>query len=780
MLTAFQFDAFLLFAVSALLVAIAVVLRRERASRQRFHAVLGSMVQAMVVVDASGNIIEVNPAALALSGYRKRADLIGRHVDQFVLGEEGRPSLAAYLRAQPEGFKQRGVEITSLHRSGSHIRARMSLGDHGSGADRIFSITFRDLEHTRELSALRASETQLRQITDAVPALIAYVDTERRFGFHNRAYENTFGLTPEQVQGRTLAEVFGDELYQAIRPKVDEVLSGYPVRFERSQADARGDVRIYSEHYFPRYSDEASGSVIGFYSLATDITEMKRIDRMKSEFVSMVSHELRTPLTSIRGSLGLIAGGVAGNLSDTATRLVDIAKNNCERLIRLVNNILDTEKMESGKMRFELSVVLLQPLVAQSMVANEGFAAERLVTFRLIAGDEAIRVRVDSDGLSQVVTNLLSNAVKFSPRGAAVEIAISRADARVRVEVRDHGAGIPEEFRGRIFQKFAQADSSDSRQSGGSGLGLNIAKGIVERLGGTIGFTTEAGVGTTFHFELPEWMESLESAFTESPGPHRPRILVCEDDQDIAKLIGMILDKAGYDTDLAFTSARARELALSGSYATMTVDLKLPDEDGIALMRGLREDERTRLLPFVVVSAIAAEGRVQLNSETLSVHDWLEKPIDENRLVIAIRDSIADAIRGKPHILHVEDDPDIQHISAAIVRDLATSDFAATLAEARALLGARRYDLVLLDLNLSEGHGAGWNLVPEIEALDPPPPIVVFTADDVSDAGRRRVAAVLVKAQTSNDQLLETIERVLVHHPRRPVGTQGASIAQAA
>jgi PAS domain S-box-containing protein len=794
MLTSLDFETLLFIATLASVAAIAAIatlLRREHAARvaleararrsgEHFHAVLEGMAQAMVVLDASGNVVEVNAAALILSGYRNRADLIGRNVDEFTLGEEGRPSVAAYLLSQPEGFKQRGVEITSVRRDGSKIRARMSLGDHGSGADRIFSVTLGDLEHTRQLGALQASETQLRQITDAVPALIAYVDKEQRFRFHNRAYESTFGLTREQVQGRSLAEVFGEELYQAIRAKVDEVLSGYPVRFERSQVEAGGEMRIYSEHYFPRYSDEDGSSVIGFYSLATDITEMKRIDRMKSEFVSMVSHELRTPLTSIRGSLGLIAGGVAGDLSDAATRLIDIAKNNCERLIRLVNDILDTEKMESGKMRFEMNVVELEPVVAQSIVANEGYAAQREVTFRLTGSGEPMRVHVDRDGLSQVVTNLLSNAVKFSPRGAVVEVAISSVDGRVRVEIRDHGSGIPDEFRDRIFQKFAQADSSDSRQSGGSGLGLNIAKGIVERLGGAIGFTTQAGAGTTFHFELPEWREPLESDPAGGQAPRRPRVLVCEDDPDIAKLIAMILDKAGYDADIAFTAARSRELALTGAYAAMTVDLRLPDQDGMLLMRGLRDDERTRLLPFVVVSAISAEGRVRLNSETLSVHDWLEKPIDENRLVIAIRDSIAGASRAKPHILHVEDDPDIQTVSAAIVRDFATFDCAATLAEARALLAAKRYDLVLLDLNLAEGLGAGWTLVPDIEALEPPPPIVIFTADDVSEAGSRRVAAVLVKAQTSNDQLLETIQRVLDHRPRKPAGTQGASIAQAA
>ncbi len=240
-------------------------------------------------------------------------------------------------------------------------------------------------------------------------------------------------------------------------------------------------------------------------SLTIDLNEMKRLDRMKSEFVSMVSHELRTPLTSIRGSLGLVAGGVAGKLPDAAMALIDIAKNNCERLIRLINNILDTEKIEAGTLRFELGVIELEPLVVQSIAANEGFAAQHHVRLELLANAHGARVNADSDGLSQVITNLLSNAVKYSPSGAVVKVSIARIAGRLRVEVRDSGAGIPEEFLPRIFERFSQADSSDSRQRGGTGLGLNISRAIMERLGGTIGFDTAAGAGTCFHFEMAEW-----------------------------------------------------------------------------------------------------------------------------------------------------------------------------------------------------------------------------------------------------------------------------------
>jgi signal transduction histidine kinase len=160
-------------------------------------------------------------------------------------------------------------------------------------------------------------------------------------------------------------------------------------------------------------------------------------------------------------------------------------------------------------MRFDLNVIELEPLLVQSVAANEGFAGQNDVSLKLLAGGPALRVNVDSDGLSQVLTNLLSNAVKFSPPGAVVEINLMRAHGRARVEVRDRGPGIPEEFRSRVFQKFSQADSSDTRLKGGSGLGLSISKAIMDRLGGTIGFSTLTGAGTTFFFELPEWREPI-------------------------------------------------------------------------------------------------------------------------------------------------------------------------------------------------------------------------------------------------------------------------------
>ena len=508
---------------------------------------------------------------------------------------------------------------------------------------------------------------------------------------------------------------------------------------------------------------DSAGAVDRCVTVVHDITEFKRIDRMKSEFVSMVSHELRTPLTSIRGSLGLVAGGVAGALPEAARNLVDIAKSNCERLIRLINDILDTEKIESGKMAFDIAEVELAPLLAAAIAANQGFAEQHGVMLVLHAPPQPVRAMADADRLTQVVTNLLSNAIKFSPENSTVQVRLLEAAGRARVEVQDHGPGIPHEFRERIFRKFSQADSSDSRARGGTGLGLNISKAIVEKLGGTLGFSSEIGQGSTFHFELPAVAARTVAA---APGPRtRPLVLVVEDDPDIARLIALMLDKAGFETAIARTAAEAREHVAQRHCAAMTVDLRLPGEDGVALIRSLRREPPTREVPVIVVSAAADEGRVRLNGEAHAVAEWLGKPIDENRLVRAVREAVSGEEAQRPRILHVEDDPDIQRVAAAIAQGIFHFEFAATLAEARSALAQWRFDLVLLDLRLPDG--SGWDLMPAIEAQEPPPPVVVFSVDDVPPAARGRVAAVLTKTDTSNEKLVATIRHVLAGTPER-------------
>jgi signal transduction histidine kinase len=233
------------------------------------------------------------------------------------------------------------------------------------------------------------------------------------------------------------------------------------------------------------------------------LEEQQRLERLKDEFISLVSHELRTPLTSIHCALALVTSGHVGELPPQAGHLVEIAHRNTQRLVRLAGDLLDLQRIESGSLAFVMRRQELASLLETALEANQAYGNRFEVAF--VAGEitRGVHVLTDADRLMQVLTNLLSNAAKFSPPQSEVTLAAERRGAEVRVSVRDHGPGIPQEFRERIFQRFAQADSSSTRQREGTGLGLSISKAIIERMNGRIGFETQEGVGTTFFIDLP-------------------------------------------------------------------------------------------------------------------------------------------------------------------------------------------------------------------------------------------------------------------------------------
>ena len=261
-------------------------------------------------------------------------------------------------------------------------------------------------------------------------------------------------------------------------------------------------------------------AVVDALELRARLAERERIERLKNEFVSTVSHELRTPLTSIAGMLELLNAEVVGTLPAEAKEMVHVAYNNSQRLIRLVNDILDIEKIESGRMPFDLAPLPLRPLIERAVAETNSFAQDLGVGIKVQWLTREAIALVDPDRFIQVLTNLVSNAAKFSPTGDMITVTLDRAGERIRIAVADRGPGIPEAFRGRVFEKFAQADSSDSRRLAGTGLGLAIVKKIVEHLDGTVSFDTETGLGTTFHVDLPAW-QAVDNAAATAPARNR-------------------------------------------------------------------------------------------------------------------------------------------------------------------------------------------------------------------------------------------------------------------
>jgi PAS domain S-box-containing protein len=248
----------------------------------------------------------------------------------------------------------------------------------------------------------------------------------------------------------------------------------------------------------------STGSGSSYVIVAADISERLHHEQQKDEFVTMVHHEVRAPLTAVRGAIGLLEGGVAGDLDERGQELVEIALRNSERMERLVNDILASRKLDSGRMEFHLEEVKLMSLVEQAISGTTAYAANHGVGIELEEGVQDAMVRADPDRMIQVLTNVLSNAVRFSAEGDAVTVRAKRNGSMLRVEVSDNGPGIPEEFRDRVFEAFARGEHEAWRHRSGTGLGMNISKGIIEELGGSITFETEIDAGTTFLIDIPE------------------------------------------------------------------------------------------------------------------------------------------------------------------------------------------------------------------------------------------------------------------------------------
>ncbi|MBA1265386.1 hybrid sensor histidine kinase/response regulator [Stutzerimonas stutzeri] len=375
-----------------------------------------------------------------------------------------------------------------------------------------------------------------------------------------------------------------------------------------------------------------NGQALRISGTSMDLTEHKRIEQMKNEFVSTVSHELRTPLTSISGALGLVTGGALGAIPAAMQQMLEIAHRNSLRLGHLINDLLDMEKIAAGKMTFDMREHSLKRLLEEALTSNQAFATHLGVNCVLRTPPE-VQVWVDAMRLQQVLSNFISNAIKYTPEGGEVTLHCNLVEDHVRINVSDQGPGIPQDFQSRVFEKFAQADASDSRQKGGSGLGLAISKEFIERMGGRVGFDSSEDRGTTFWCELP----LLESQSAPVSEPNVLRLLVVEDEPDTGRLLLLMLRDAGYAVDRVQSLHAAREKLASTRYEAMTLDMHLPDGSGRELIDEVRGNPETRELPIIVVSAASHFERREQGAGIT----WLHKPISAAQLLIALTDALA-------------------------------------------------------------------------------------------------------------------------------------------
>lgn len=360
---------------------------------------------------------------------------------------------------------------------------------------------------TDAVKTIRVHEAHLHALLSNVADAILTVDAQACILSANVQTATLFELANDQLIGAPLQKLLphypAAQFQDLVRNRAlseAEVLS----RLNSSTSGRRSDGEEFPVDMAVTAMDVPGGRT---YILSLrDQTKAQQLDRMKHEFVSTVSHELRTPLTAIQGSLGLVAGGVVGPVSEKMLEMLNIATSNCERLIFLVNDILDLEKIELGRMTFTMTSLPIAAVLTEAIELNQSYATQFNVVLKLRCTlNEDVLVNADKDRLIQVLTNLISNAAKFSSPGAVVQVeaGFGTTNDCVRVGVRDQGPGIPKDMRERVFEKFVQVEGAEAQRKGGSGLGLSISKAIVEAFGGKIAVDCPPVGGSLFYLELP-------------------------------------------------------------------------------------------------------------------------------------------------------------------------------------------------------------------------------------------------------------------------------------
>jgi PAS domain S-box-containing protein len=506
------------------------------------------------------------------------------------------------------------AEFHALHPNGvvRHLKAVAHITrDEKGRAIRMLGVTF-------DITERKRADEQFRLAIEAAPTGMLLMNLSGSIVLVNAQIEKLFGYPRSELLGQPIemlvpqrmrADIpdFRNRSFVAPEPRAGDL---YGLRKDGSEVP----IEIGLNPFLTSEGEFVLSSIV-------DLSHRLEIDRIRNEIVSTVSHELRTPLTSIRGSLGLLKSGAMGALPDQAAAMVIIAYKNSGRLVRIINDILDIGTIDAGKLTLKMGIVPLAELLQQAVEGNAGFAEKCEVSFLLEHVSANDTVMADPDRLMQVVANLLSNAAKFSPPGADVLIRVRPGPTSMRIEVEDSGAGIPEAFRAHVFAKFAQADASATRRFEGSGLGLSIARKLVEAMGGSIGFDSVVDQGTVFYIELPrvdavpamprsahlsetaayKVLFTLASSTKGDASSVVPRVLYVEDDEDLTAVMRAAL--AGRVEIVPARNLREAERLLhEEEFKLIILDQALPDGNGITLVDRVAESGGDPV-PIIILSA---------------------------------------------------------------------------------------------------------------------------------------------------------------------------------
>ena len=477
----------------------------------RYRGLLEAAPDAMVVVNQAGEIVLLNVQAEKQFGYR-RDELIGQKVTNIIPVGFAERLIADDLRSAEDALAQQigtGIELVGLRKDGSEFPIEIMLSPLKSDEGILVTAAIRDISvRTAADRHLVQMEARYRGLLEAAPDAMVVVNQAGEIVLLNVQAEKQFGYRRDELIGQKVTNIIpvgfaerliADDLRSAEDALAQQIGTGIElVGLRKDGSEFPIEIMLS-----PLKSDDGILVTAAIRDISVRKRQTARVTRLKDEFIATVSHELRTPLTSIAGALAVLNTSAAGKLPESASRFITIAYNNSQRLIRLINDILDIEKIESGKFTLVLEPVDIRSVLEQAMEDTLAYAKSYGVRIRLEASTTLCELQSDADWLVQIVTNLLANAIKFSPRGGEVTLAAEKRSGATRISVRDHGCGVPEDFKREIFEKFAQADGSDTRQKGGTGLGLNIVKQMVTRLGGEVGFYDAPGGGTIFYVDFP-------------------------------------------------------------------------------------------------------------------------------------------------------------------------------------------------------------------------------------------------------------------------------------
>ena len=490
-------------------------------------------------------------------------------------------------------------------------------------------------EHTRR-------EETLRAITDALPALVSYIDADCRYRFNNRAYADWFGHQPHELHGRTMRDVLGQAAYEQLRPHVERVLAGEPVSFDGVIDYRHAGPRDVHVSYVPDLDD--AGRARGFYALITDQSArhlaeqaLREADRRKDEFLAMLAHELRNPLAPIRSAAEVLRMGDPQGRSQQWAR--EVIERQTQHLTRLVDDLLDVSRITRGMITIRREPLDLGVIVQRSVETSRPMIDARHQQLTVTLPERPLRVEGDMTRLVQVIANLLNNAAKYTEKGGQIAVEVRDDSGMATVAVRDNGIGLVAELLPHVFDLFTQANQALDRSQGGLGIGLTLVRRLVELHGGTVEAKSAGpGLGSEFTVRLP--LLADEAGATDSGGTHAGessalsrelRVLVVEDHPDSADMMAFLIEAQGHTVFKAHDGASALDTALAVIPDVMFCDIGLPGMNGYELAAEIRKQPRLGHLRLIAVSGYGREED-RRRAETAGFDAHLTKPIEPDLL----------------------------------------------------------------------------------------------------------------------------------------------------